>query len=112
MYNTSTKYASKYICQEKYFQVRKENTDCKFRHVLTLELQSSVESFLCLASMDIDLPVSTVTSLLKEQVDWEKKRQKASSKENLHQRYIFLGESANVDYVDTGTYKRRGKGQA
>ena len=59
--------------------------------------------------MGIDLPVSTVTSLLKEQVDWEKKRQKASSKENLHKRYIFLGESANVDSVYTGTYKRRKK---
>ena len=61
----------------------------------------------CVASMGIDLTVSTVMFHLKEQVDWEKKRQNASSKENLHKRYIFLGESANVDYVYTGTYKRK-----
>jgi len=37
--------------------------------------------------MGIDIPVAAVTALLKEQADWEKKRQMASSKENLHRRY-------------------------
>ncbi len=42
----------------------------------------------CLASMKIDIPVDPVRAI-KEQADWEKKRQKASSKENLHKRYNF-----------------------
>jgi len=37
--------------------------------------------------MGIDIPVDAARSVLKEQADWEKKRQKASSKENLHKRY-------------------------
>ncbi len=40
-------------------------------------------------SMGIDIPVDAVRAILKEQADWEKKRQKASSKENLHKRYNF-----------------------
>ena len=63
----------------------------------------------CLTFLGIDLPVATVMSLLKEQVDWENKRQMASSKEYLHRRYTFLGESANVDCMFTQELTKEGK---
>ena len=44
----------------------------------------------CLVSMGVDIPAATVTSLLQEQADREKKRQKASSMESLHKRYVVI----------------------
>ena len=44
----------------------------------------------CLVSMGVDIPAATVTSLLQEQADWEKKRQKASSMESLRKRYVVI----------------------
>ena len=36
--------------------------------------------------MGVDIPAAAVASILQEQVEWQNKRQKTSSKENLHKR--------------------------
>ncbi len=42
------------------------------------------------------MPADAVRAILKEQSDWEKKRHKASSKENLHKRYTT---PIHLDYL-------------
>ena len=41
--------------------------------------------------MGVYIPTAAVASILNEQAEWEQKRQKASSKENLHKRYVTRG---------------------
>ena len=41
-------------------------------------------------AMGVDLPLDSVTAILKEQVEWGKNREKTSTKEHLHKRYILL----------------------
>ena len=40
----------------------------------------------CLVAMGVDMPTAAVASILQEQSEWTKKRQKTSTKENLHKR--------------------------
>lgn len=40
--------------------------------------------------MGVDIPAAAVVALLKEQAEWEKKRQLSGTKENLHKRYHVM----------------------
>ena len=40
----------------------------------------------CFLNMGVDMPVEAVASILKEQEEWDKSRERKSSKENLHKR--------------------------
>ena len=44
-----------------------------------------MENFL-LPKYGVDMPVETVASILKEQEEWDKSRERKSSKDNLHKR--------------------------
>ena len=38
--------------------------------------------------MGVDVPQDSVASILQEQVEWDKNREKTSTKEHLHKRYV------------------------
>ena len=47
---------------------------------------------MCLIQMGVDVPVATVKFNLEQQAEWDKNRQKRSTKEMLHKRYHSLQE--------------------
>ena len=40
--------------------------------------------------MGVDMPLDAVASIIKEQEQWEKSRQKKSTTDNIHKRYCLL----------------------
>ena len=57
----------------------------------------------CFVAMGVDIPVTAVTSLLKEQEEWDMERSRRSSKDNLHKRLVLL-LLLFLYYVVTGSY--------
>ena len=57
--------------------------------------------------MGVDMPANAVDSVLKEQSEWEKKREIKSSKEYLYKRYELGGGLNIYKSLYSGTWQRK-----